>query len=248
MEFKDVFNKLRLEKNLSFAQIASEFNKSESAVRAWESGRTKPDADTLIELSKYFDCSTDYLLGLDANKNKESLSGLSDELSEFGDLLSRIDNTSGLLFSLKWILLAPEYIRQNKLFLTKDFSIIVRCFRTVILNMADASIKTVSMVTNGLHDAKSFSELGATINSCKKLSCSAISLFFTELMGTASESAQFNANSNEAEAVKDVFYMYLSSIDFDALKNDIESVDKERSWNSIDLGKSEVEKQAPEEK
>ena len=55
---------------LTQTDLASRFGKTESAARAWELGRTKPDADTLIELSKYFDCSVDYLLGLSDVKNE----------------------------------------------------------------------------------------------------------------------------------------------------------------------------------
>lgn len=71
MEFKDRLRFLREEKELSAAQLAGEFGKSEGAIRMWETGKSKPDADTLIALSKYFNCTTDYLLGLSNNKNED---------------------------------------------------------------------------------------------------------------------------------------------------------------------------------
>ena len=64
MEFKDRIKALRNEKNLTQTQLASYLDKGESAVRMWEIARSKPDVDTLIKLSQYFECSTDYLLGL----------------------------------------------------------------------------------------------------------------------------------------------------------------------------------------
>lgn len=64
MEFKDNIKKLRAELNISAAELAVKTGKGESAIRMWESGRSKPDADTLIGLSKMFGYSTDYLLGL----------------------------------------------------------------------------------------------------------------------------------------------------------------------------------------
>ncbi|MCL2841835.1 MAG: helix-turn-helix transcriptional regulator [Defluviitaleaceae bacterium] len=75
MEFKDTIKILRTEKGVSFADIASVVGKSEAAVRAWEYGRAKPEADTIIALSKYFDCTTDYLLGLSpyVNENEKKL-------------------------------------------------------------------------------------------------------------------------------------------------------------------------------
>lgn len=71
MEFKDRIKELRKEKGLTAEQVANEFGKSVSAVRTWEVGRTKPDADTLIGLSKYFGCTVDYLLGLSEFKSEE---------------------------------------------------------------------------------------------------------------------------------------------------------------------------------
>ena len=70
MEFKDNMKTLRTEKGASFADIASVVGKSEAAVRAWEYGRAKPEADTIIALSKCFECTTDYLLGLSSYKNE----------------------------------------------------------------------------------------------------------------------------------------------------------------------------------
>jgi len=43
--------------------------KSDAAIRMWETGKSKPDADTLVKLSFYFDCSVDYLLGLSDYRN-----------------------------------------------------------------------------------------------------------------------------------------------------------------------------------
>jgi transcriptional regulator with XRE-family HTH domain len=70
MEFKEQIKKLRKSKDLTHTQLASILDKSEAAIRAWESGRTKPDADTIIRISEYFQCSTDFLLGLSDSRNK----------------------------------------------------------------------------------------------------------------------------------------------------------------------------------
>jgi len=64
MEFKDRIKYLIDKRDMPVAQLALDFGKTESAVRSWILGRTKPDADTLINLAKYFNCSTDYLLGI----------------------------------------------------------------------------------------------------------------------------------------------------------------------------------------
>jgi len=86
MELKDRIRQLRTDVGLSTTQLASVFEKSEAAVRAWEGGRTKPDAEGLIELSKYFGCSVDYLLGLSEYKTvserERFLKSLTDEDSQ----------------------------------------------------------------------------------------------------------------------------------------------------------------------
>jgi transcriptional regulator with XRE-family HTH domain len=71
MEFKDRLKTLRAKTKTSVTNLAVLLNKSESAIRMWESGKYKPDTDTLITLSKHFNCSTDYLLGLSDNENQE---------------------------------------------------------------------------------------------------------------------------------------------------------------------------------
>lgn len=71
MELKDRLKRLRTQSKISLAELASLFSKSESAIRMWEIGRSKPDADTLIKLAKYFGCTADYLLGLDDYPDRE---------------------------------------------------------------------------------------------------------------------------------------------------------------------------------
>lgn len=71
-DFKARIKQLRIEQGLNYSQLASIFNKTEGAIRAWESGRTKPDADTLIKISNYFEVSVDYLLGLRNTRNAEN--------------------------------------------------------------------------------------------------------------------------------------------------------------------------------
>lgn len=87
MEIKDRLRKLRDDKKISVTQLAAFLGKGESAVRMWEIGRSKPDADTLIKLAKYFDCSTDYLLGLDEYPTKMEREGTKDQLNALSDYL-----------------------------------------------------------------------------------------------------------------------------------------------------------------
>ncbi|WP_162140114.1 helix-turn-helix domain-containing protein [Haploplasma axanthum] len=54
--------KLRKERNLTQEELADKLNVSRQAVSKWESNITFPETDKIIELSKIFSCSIDYLL------------------------------------------------------------------------------------------------------------------------------------------------------------------------------------------
>lgn len=87
MEFKDRLKQLRNEHGLSAAQLAAQFDKSESAIRMWELGRSKPDADTLIALATCFNCSIDYLLGVSKRKNEQSIQSSNDAITTIVEFL-----------------------------------------------------------------------------------------------------------------------------------------------------------------
>lgn len=66
------------EKNgLTQAALAKKLGISRSAVNAWELGVSVPSAQYLVELSRLFNVSTDFLLGLDG-KEVVDISGLDD--------------------------------------------------------------------------------------------------------------------------------------------------------------------------
>lgn len=65
MEFKDRLKELRQAKGLSQMQLARELNLSQSAVAKWELGKTEPTASAIIKVAKYFNETTDFMLGMD---------------------------------------------------------------------------------------------------------------------------------------------------------------------------------------
>ena len=65
MEFKDKLKELRISKNLSQMQLAQKTGVSQSAIAKWELGKTEPTASAIITLSKFFNETTDYILGLE---------------------------------------------------------------------------------------------------------------------------------------------------------------------------------------
>lgn len=106
--------KARLYSGLTQKQVADALDKSQTSVAAWETGRSQPDAKTIVALCKLFHVSSDYLLGLAEFHNNndkiifdallgtdvysfpeetiESLSRFRHELSYLSNLLSDIDS------------------------------------------------------------------------------------------------------------------------------------------------------------
>ncbi len=55
---------LRLERKLSQNQMAELLSVSQDTISLWETGKSLPSAEYLIEISKNFNVSTDYILCL----------------------------------------------------------------------------------------------------------------------------------------------------------------------------------------
>ena len=56
---------LRLEEGISQRELGNRLNVCNQTVSFWESGQREPDLDTLLKIAKYFNVTTDYLLGLE---------------------------------------------------------------------------------------------------------------------------------------------------------------------------------------
>lgn len=62
MEFAEKLTALRKGRELTQEQLAEQLNVSRQSVSKWESGQVVPEVEKLIEMSKAFDVSIDYLL------------------------------------------------------------------------------------------------------------------------------------------------------------------------------------------
>lgn len=60
----NTIKQLRKEKGLTQVELAEILNIDQTTISKWELNRATPDTQILIRLSKYFDVSTDFLLGL----------------------------------------------------------------------------------------------------------------------------------------------------------------------------------------
>lgn len=63
--FAERLSELRKERGLSQRALASETSISPSAIKQWENESRVPNAEAVVVLAKFFNVSTDYLLGLE---------------------------------------------------------------------------------------------------------------------------------------------------------------------------------------
>lgn len=85
---------LRIEKGYNQERMALELNVSQTTISAFETGERKPDSDMLIRMSKYFDVSVDYLLGLADAKRRLSKQEISADESNLIHLYRRLSKTN----------------------------------------------------------------------------------------------------------------------------------------------------------
>ena len=70
MTFSEKLQRLRKSGGYSQEELANELNVSRQAISKWEQG-TVPDINNLLAISKFFDCSLDYLLNDAYEESKE---------------------------------------------------------------------------------------------------------------------------------------------------------------------------------
>ena len=70
MKLAEKLFELRKEKGWSQEKLAEQINVSRQSISKWESGQVLPEIEKIIELSKIFQVTTDYLL-LDENSEKD---------------------------------------------------------------------------------------------------------------------------------------------------------------------------------
>ena len=63
-KFSERLKELRIEKRLSQEQVAKSIGVSQAAIARWEKGVQIPNIDYAILIARFFNVSTDYLLGV----------------------------------------------------------------------------------------------------------------------------------------------------------------------------------------
>lgn len=65
----EMIRKLRKDFNISQVELASKLGVTKQCVSNWENDNILPSIEMLIKIAKYFNVSTDYLLGISTNKS-----------------------------------------------------------------------------------------------------------------------------------------------------------------------------------
>ena len=78
IDFGNKLKTLRIQNNLTQAQLASRLGLTKSVISAYENGLRMPSYEVLIAIARSFKVTTDYLLGLE-KKYEVDLSGLTEE-------------------------------------------------------------------------------------------------------------------------------------------------------------------------
>lgn len=88
----DRIRSLRIEADMSQAELARKLSVTRSSVNAWEMGLSAPTAQYIIELAHLFHCSSDYILEIDNNKSINISKYSKIESKLLNDLIAYIDS------------------------------------------------------------------------------------------------------------------------------------------------------------
>ena len=92
VDFGNRLKKLRLQNNLSQAQLADRLGLTKSVISAYENSVRMPSYEVLISISRIFKVTTDFLLGVETNSAVD-LSGLTaEEVRAVKNLINAIKN------------------------------------------------------------------------------------------------------------------------------------------------------------
>lgn len=88
--FSTRIRELRQKSKLSMEQLADKLGVTKSRVNMWENNGTIPRMNTLVDLARFFNVTTDYLLG---NDNTQNISQNNAKLSSIQRNLGKLNKT-----------------------------------------------------------------------------------------------------------------------------------------------------------
>ena len=95
---KEQLQKLRKSKNLTQEEISDIIGVKLSTYQKYERDVISPPYDTLIKIAKYYNVSTDYLLGLQEQPNPLAMLNISVNDKKFIEIYSELPDTHKQIF------------------------------------------------------------------------------------------------------------------------------------------------------
>jgi transcriptional regulator with XRE-family HTH domain len=114
MNFNVRLKQIRQKNNLTQSELADILGLKPTAISNYESERNEPSFDKLIALSKYFDVSCDYLLGVTDSYLPVGGEVLDKDIVEFFDLYQQLapENTVEIRNYIKYLLYKQDNIKN----------------------------------------------------------------------------------------------------------------------------------------
>lgn len=112
--FAKRLREIRIKRGITQEKIAEDLDYSRPTYTAYESGRRRPDNDTLVKIAKFLDVSVDYLLCLTDIENPqdyEQIKSLAGDDPELLEILKRFTEREDLKIILKQLL----YVDKDEL-------------------------------------------------------------------------------------------------------------------------------------
>ena len=113
MRFNTRLRQLRHKNNMTQGELAKVLGLKPTAISNYESERNEPSLDKLIALSKFFDVSCDYLLGVTDLQHPWGREHMDDEILEFIELFKQL--SPGSMCEIKKYMHYLLYKEKNKL-------------------------------------------------------------------------------------------------------------------------------------
>lgn len=110
MKLSDKITKLRKANGWSQEELAEQLNVSRQAISRWENGTALPDANNILQLSKLFNVTTDYLLNEDYSSDNDI--PCVKEVRKTLDSQKARNGKGYLIASLLWLLSAGVWLFQ----------------------------------------------------------------------------------------------------------------------------------------
>lgn len=89
-DFGNRIKALREKKGITQLQLATDMGMSKQSMNSYEKGKHSPDIELLAKLANYFECSTDYLVGLSEHPSKKDSQCYFEDMSRLSQTLLKL--------------------------------------------------------------------------------------------------------------------------------------------------------------